>query len=1263
MLRGNGNAKQYGPDLVALAKQLGVDQRNARLMLLVEDMSKHESLPARWVSKFDATSKRWVYTHTPTGETTYLHPCIDYYRGALFMDTGGYRQLLKNMEARAPTDEEIERMNQYFGIHADEDMYIQEVGQLACVAPLPEGWVELEQPGTGFVSYKDTKTGVILDEHPLDTYFRELRDRRRRELARRRLAAIKAMQAMVGLHKRVSTAAVTKDGGAEGGAAGGAKAAEQEAEEDEEEDPRMRDLSDEWRRLQISAGKLAEMLASVQTANQPDAIACYAAEEVFPILPPAEAAAAAASVAVASAASARNNAAVTAAASARNSTAAASARNSAAVTAGASARNSAASATHATSARNSGADASAMEASAAAMTAGEALTTPRGSAAAGSRASRASVMGPYAAAGAMRRPTTPQRHSIAVPPATPPPPPRPSGDAALDAPVTSAATEPTVADSGVDATAAATATAAGEGSSTSLPAEPPSDGASAASAAPAEEPVARASPSPSVSSSGLHLPSPPRTPIGVAPRPSRVHIPGAAAAASGSESPHPPRPRTNHGPASAGSSWLGLVRQLPASWAERLRLSSWPQLLTWLPGDWVELLQAAMAPPPPPPPAPVLPPPPETAVGETQTDASPEPEAAPAEPEAPALPPWLQGLPPGLLAALEALLRGALGDGSDPSSADWLRLLLESMAAPAVLAALMGAPPDLLARLMGLPLAALEKVLALDADGVAALAHPAVEAGSLGRVMGVMASCALSPELLAKLGAYPKDLLVALLKMSPEELWALLEMAKDARTLSPSWLDDFRAFLAKRGTATPTATRGTQTPAPPPPSTPPAPPPARTSSASSTAAESVPIPPSAALPAPSPTAAAPPAPPPLARAASLAAAATSAPSPSPSAMSLSPPRRQGSLKRWAQPLPPPPTEVKSASAIAADAIASIQSMDLRPRRDFDTRPINAEFKRRTDAMRDRDLKSGPQDPYSDAPDELQYKSYRESDIKHLKQRIVRVEMQRSQMGAKLLHFSRLYQQQLTAMAVQLSDAQRQAYELRQELEAARSDQKAALQRLEAAAAAHAELALIAAMPQVPQELRTRLSVLYSTAATVAQPLTPPSGGGGVGAGGGGETSPFTTAYGTPFGTSRGGTVSSSGAGGGADSAGGRRVAAGSAAAAAGRGGGLSVSCDFPTGSPYTGGGGGTLGRSYQLPPLSQLINEMNVTTSGIGSGGGGAGAGGAAGGLSRSGSFSMAGSVASAPAVVLRTSNPGAASASAAVAAPPPPSPGRSPIQ
>ncbi|GFR42768.1 hypothetical protein Agub_g3727, partial [Astrephomene gubernaculifera] len=75
------------------------------------------------------------------------------------------------------------------------------------------------------------------------------------------------------------------------------------------------------------------------------------------------------------------------------------------------------------------------------------------------------------------------------------------------------------------------------------------------------------------------------------------------------------------------------------------------------------------------------------------------------------------------------------------------------------------------------------------------------------------------------------------------------------------------------------------------------------------------------------------------------------------------------------------------------------------------------------------------------------------------------------------------------MGAQLAESQKEAFELRQQLDSARAEQKAAVSRLEAAAAAHAELALIAALPQVPPDLRNRLSVLYIAAAGLNRPTS------------------------------------------------------------------------------------------------------------------------------------------------------------------------------
>ncbi|KAG2487338.1 hypothetical protein HYH03_014054 [Edaphochlamys debaryana] len=237
------------------------------------------------------------------------------------------------------------------------------------------------------------------------------------------------------------------------------------------------------------------------------------------------------------------------------------------------------------------------------------------------------------------------------------------------------------------------------------------------------------------------------------------------------------------------------------------------------------------------------------------------------------------------------------------------------------------------------------------------------------------------------------------------------------------------------------------------------------------------------------------------------------------------------------------------------------------------------------------MKDMSSDPYGEGPDELQYKSYRESDIKHLKQRIVRVEMQRSQMGAKLMQYSRVYQSQMSTMSQQLAEARRDSYELREQLDTTRADLRTALGRLEQAAAAHAELALIAALPQVPRDLRIRLSALFSTAASVGLPM--PSGSGFntmSGSGFGSGTAPLAS-----FGLGPGG-----GAGGGASALAAATFAATSPAGAVSPA--LQSFIDQASGTglrPSSPGlGGGASG------PLFQRVAAEHSGGSGSGSGGG-----------------------------------------------------------
>eukprot|EP00197_Chlamydomonas_leiostraca_P015906 CAMPEP_0202881872 /NCGR_PEP_ID=MMETSP1391-20130828/37178_1 /ASSEMBLY_ACC=CAM_ASM_000867 /TAXON_ID=1034604 /ORGANISM="Chlamydomonas leiostraca, Strain SAG 11-49" /LENGTH=94 /DNA_ID=CAMNT_0049564625 /DNA_START=42 /DNA_END=322 /DNA_ORIENTATION=- len=76
---------------IAAARQLGIHPKDYKMMRLVDDMLKAESLPSRWTAIYEKHNDRWIYTDSRTGEAQLEHPLIEYYRGAVFMDKGGYR--------------------------------------------------------------------------------------------------------------------------------------------------------------------------------------------------------------------------------------------------------------------------------------------------------------------------------------------------------------------------------------------------------------------------------------------------------------------------------------------------------------------------------------------------------------------------------------------------------------------------------------------------------------------------------------------------------------------------------------------------------------------------------------------------------------------------------------------------------------------------------------------------------------------------------------------------------------------------------------------------------------------------------------------------------------------------------------------------------------------------------------------------------------------------------------------------------------------
>lgn len=48
-----------------------------------------------------------AYTHAQSSSARDTHPVLDYYTGALFMDSGGYRALLDSLKASPPTRDEV----------------------------------------------------------------------------------------------------------------------------------------------------------------------------------------------------------------------------------------------------------------------------------------------------------------------------------------------------------------------------------------------------------------------------------------------------------------------------------------------------------------------------------------------------------------------------------------------------------------------------------------------------------------------------------------------------------------------------------------------------------------------------------------------------------------------------------------------------------------------------------------------------------------------------------------------------------------------------------------------------------------------------------------------------------------------------------------------------------------------------------------------------------------------------------------------------
>lgn len=189
----------------------------------VLDMLDPASLPEGWAAQYDDATARRYYVHASSDVTVWEHPNLAYYRGVVFMETGGLAQMMDKIDLEPPSAEQIIKSAQSLGIQEDEDRMVQEVALFECCAPLPPGHVEEEggdgqkqfrcvPPGCTLLwrtseicaahaaetsveqSCRNAETNECTSVHPLQEYFREL-VRRRRIIAAHTSAAAAAEEA------------------------------------------------------------------------------------------------------------------------------------------------------------------------------------------------------------------------------------------------------------------------------------------------------------------------------------------------------------------------------------------------------------------------------------------------------------------------------------------------------------------------------------------------------------------------------------------------------------------------------------------------------------------------------------------------------------------------------------------------------------------------------------------------------------------------------------------------------------------------------------------------------------------------------------------------------------------------------------------------------------------------------------------------------------------------------------------------------------
>ena len=166
----SGNADDTRPtdlEISEYAQYLGLVPGIDGELLWIAEQALMAPIPEGWRISEDHLGRAF-YINTETGESSWEHPFDEDYR-----DLANRMRPVLSVEGGVspPKESDVLAMAAYFGIDPSVEPRLLWIASQASVAPLPEGWAELEDD-SGEPYYYDAVADASTRQHPLDEMFR-----------------------------------------------------------------------------------------------------------------------------------------------------------------------------------------------------------------------------------------------------------------------------------------------------------------------------------------------------------------------------------------------------------------------------------------------------------------------------------------------------------------------------------------------------------------------------------------------------------------------------------------------------------------------------------------------------------------------------------------------------------------------------------------------------------------------------------------------------------------------------------------------------------------------------------------------------------------------------------------------------------------------------------------------------------------------------------------------------------------------------------